>query len=98
MHRMDLEACVHEPFGQRGDRLFVVIVEVRPGGEELDGFEAVRSDVDQVLAAEPMLVKEVRRDAEAVHTRTNAQCRMHNAQSSTLSILHCALSIRPFLS
>jgi hypothetical protein len=33
----------------------------------------VRGDVDQVLAAEPMLVKEMRGDAEAIHRRALAK-------------------------
>ena len=45
-----------------------MIVEVRARGEQLDRFEAVRGDVDQVLAAQPMLVEQVRGDAEAVHS------------------------------
>ena len=61
---MDFEARVGEPFGQLRDRPFVVIVEVRSGREQLDGLEAVRGDVDQVLAGQPVLVEQVRRDAE----------------------------------
>ena len=58
---------VGEPFSQFRGRPLVVIVEVRASREELDGLEAVRGDVDQVLAAQPVLVKQMCRDAEAVH-------------------------------
>src|SRR6185436_7186870 len=49
---------------------------------QLDRLVAVRRDVDQVVAVEAMLVKEVRRDAEAVHgtTMPNAQCPMPKGQ------------------
>ena len=50
----------------------VVIVEVRARREELDRLEAVRGDVDQVVAAEPVVVEEVRGDAEALIT--HGQC------------------------
>ena len=42
----------------------VVIVEVRARGEHLDGLEAMRRDLDQVLPVEALGVEQVRGDAE----------------------------------
>src|SRR5439155_1595491 len=41
-----------------------VIIEVRPRGEDLDQLEPVRSNLQQVVAAQPLVVKEVRRHPE----------------------------------
>ena len=53
-----------QPLPQLGDRRGVVIVEVRPGGEQLDGLEPVAGDLGQVLPAQPLVVVEVRRNPE----------------------------------
>ena len=46
------------------DRRRVVVVEMRARREHLDGVEAVRGDLDEVVAAQPLAVEEVRRDPE----------------------------------
>ncbi len=46
-----LEAGFGQPLLQIGDRRRVVVVEMRPGREHLDQLEAVRRDLQQVIAA-----------------------------------------------
>src|SRR5215208_1179096 len=69
VYRVKLETRIGKPFGEFRDRPLVVIVEVCAGGEELDGLEAVRGDVDEMLTAQRLLVKQMCRDAEAIHRR-----------------------------
>ena len=64
VHAVQLEAGFGEPLLQVGDRRRVVVVEVRPRREQLDALEPVRRDLEQVLAAQPLAVVEVRRDPE----------------------------------
>src|SRR5687768_5079266 len=64
VHRMQVQARIGQPLGELKPCSLVVIVEVRPGGEELDRLESVRGDVDQVIPRELMFVKEMCRDAE----------------------------------
>ena len=54
----------HLTFVDRGNGVRVVIVEVPARGEDLDRLEAVTGDIDEVFAAQPLFVKEMRRDAE----------------------------------
>ena len=54
-----------EPLGELRRRRRVAVVEVGAGGEQLDRLEAVRGDMHEVLARQPLLVEEVCRDAEA---------------------------------
>ena len=61
---LQLEARVGEPLLQIRDRRRVVVVEVRPRREDLDALEAVRRDLEQVIAAQALSVVEVRGDAE----------------------------------
>ena len=69
---MQLEPRVREPLLQVGDRRRVVIVEVRPRREQLDRLEPVRRDLEQMVAAQPLAVVEVRRHAElAFRAQTN---------------------------
>ena len=65
VHRVERQARVVEPLGQRAHGDAVVVVEVRPRGEHLDALEAVRRNLDQVLAVEPLVVVQVRRNAKA---------------------------------
>jgi hypothetical protein len=54
---------------------------MRSRGEQFDRFKSVGGDVDQVLAAQSLLVKQVSGNAEAVHNAINAQGRMRNARA-----------------
>ena len=49
----------HSASASHGDA--VVVIEVGPRGEHLDAVEAVRGDLDQVVAVEPLVVEQVRR-------------------------------------
>ena len=51
VHACSVEPGLGEPLLQVGDGRRVVVVEVRPRGEQLDRVEAVRGDLEQVLAA-----------------------------------------------
>ena len=51
VHAVQLEPRFGEPLLQIGDRRRIVVVEMRPCGEELDGFEPVRGDLEQMVAA-----------------------------------------------
>jgi len=53
-----------QPVAELRDRRGVVIVEVRPRGEHLDRFEPVRRDVREVRPAQPLIVEQVRGNAE----------------------------------
>src|SRR5207302_10292462 len=66
MHRVKREPRVGQPFGELRNGAGIVIVEMRARGEHLDRLEAMAGDIDEVLAAQPRLVKEVGRDAEAM--------------------------------
>jgi hypothetical protein len=59
MDGVKLQARIGQPLGEPVYRLRVVIIEVRPRGEQLDRFEAVRRDMHEVLARQPRFVKEV---------------------------------------
>ncbi len=52
VHRGELQPRVVEPLGQlrHGER--IAVVEMRPQGKDLHPAEAVRRDVDEVLAVE----------------------------------------------
>ena len=64
MNAVQLETGVREPLLQVGDGRRVVVVEVRACREELERFESVRGDLQQVFAAQPLTVVEMRRHAE----------------------------------
>ena len=53
-----------EPLLQVGDDRRVVVVEVRPRGEHLDGLEPVRRDLEHVVARQSLVAVEMRRHAE----------------------------------
>src|SRR5439155_9699873 len=57
-------AGFREPLLQVGDGGRVVIVEMRPGREDFDRLESVRCDVEEMLAAQPLTVVQMRRDPE----------------------------------
>jgi hypothetical protein len=65
VQRVQFEAGVRQPLGERVDRARIGVVEVRTRGKHLDRVEAMGGDVDQMLAGEALGVEEVRRDAEA---------------------------------
>ena len=64
MHAVQDQAGVGQPLLQVGHRGRVLKVEMRPRGEHLDPVEAVCRDFEQVVAAQPVVVVEVRRDAK----------------------------------
>ena len=64
VNAMKLEARIRQPRLEVGDGGGVVVIEVRAGGEQLDRFEAIRRDLQQMLPAEPLTVIETRRDAK----------------------------------
>ena len=63
---MQLDVAFLEPAGQRLDGTVVVIVEMRSRGEQLDGVEALASDLDDVLAREPLVMEQMGGHAEAL--------------------------------
>jgi hypothetical protein len=65
MNAMEREPGFLQPSSEPGDRRGVVIVEVRPGGEHFHCFEPVRGNLFEVLAAEPLVVEQVRRDTKS---------------------------------
>ena len=68
---MQLETRLRQPLLQIGDGRRIVIIEVRPRREDLDGLETVRRDLGQVVPAQPLIVKEVRGNAEPHINRFN---------------------------
>ena len=62
----EIQACVGQPFGESADHVFVVVVEMRTGGEQLDRVESVRRYMHEVLPRQPRLVKQVRRYAKTM--------------------------------
>src|SRR5207245_4050394 len=64
VNRVQFEPGAGQPFLQVRDRRRVVIIEMASRREELDRLESMRRDVEQVLARQPLAVKEVRRDSE----------------------------------
>ena len=73
---------VVEPLAERANGRLVVIVEVRSRGKQLDAVQAVRRDLDEVLAVEALVVKEVRG-----HAKTQGAHTVH------LSSPHCRRSL-----
>src|SRR5215467_7794242 len=63
MDRGQLEPGFGEPLLKIGDARRIVVIEVQPRGEQLDDVKSVGRDFEQVVAAEPPLVIETRRDA-----------------------------------
>ena len=61
---VQLEPGFGQPLLQVRDRRRVVVVEVRARREHLDRLEAVRRDLEQMIAAQPLAVVEVRRHPE----------------------------------
>jgi hypothetical protein len=64
VNAVELEACLRQPRLKVSHGGGVVVVEVRARGEQLDRFEAVHRDLQQMLPAEPLSVIETRRDAK----------------------------------
>ena len=60
MDAPQIETRFREPLLQVRHRCGVVVVEVRPRGENLDHLESVRRDLQQVIAAQTLMVIEVR--------------------------------------
>ena len=58
------QAPLGQPAAQVTDARGVVVVEVRPRREQLDGVEPVCADLEQMVPTQPLTVIEVRRDAE----------------------------------
>ncbi len=67
---MELQPGVGQPVGESADRLFVVVIEMGTGGEQLDRVESVRRDVYEVLPRQPRFVKQVCRYAETGVSQT----------------------------
>ena len=76
VNRVEHQACVLQPLRQRSNGDAVVIVEVRARREHLDALKAVGSDLDQVFAIEPLVVKEMRGDAEPRAAHEIGSCRV----------------------
>jgi hypothetical protein len=61
---MHHQAGLCDPLLEIGDRGGAVIVEVRPGSEELHRLETVRRDLEEMLAGQALRVVEMRRHPE----------------------------------
>ncbi len=61
---MDPQPGIRERLLQLGNRALVFVRQVRTVREQLDGVEAVRRDLDQVIAAQPFVVIQVGGDGE----------------------------------
>ena len=61
---MQAQARVVEPLGQRDGGAAIAVVEVVAHGEHLDRLEAVRGDLDEVIAIEPIADVEMGGDSE----------------------------------
>ena len=98
MDRGQRQPRVVEPFGELLDRGRIPVVEVRSQREQLDGVEAVRSDVDEVLPIEPVRVEQVGETANGVPDthriarprRSNTACRAGHHASLRCSSLTAA--------
>ena len=64
VNAVQLETRVREPLLQVRHRRRVVVIEVRARREQLERFESVRGDLQQMFAAQPLTVVEMRRHAE----------------------------------
>ena len=64
MDAVQFEAGFRKPLLEVGHGRRIVIVEMRPRGEQLDAIETVRPDLEQMLSRQPIVVVEVRRDPE----------------------------------
>ncbi len=64
MQAVQHQAGLLQPSLQRLDRRAVAVIEVRPRCEQLDRLEAVDGDLRQMVPAQPLIVIEVRRNAE----------------------------------
>ncbi len=60
MDAVQLEPRFREPLLQIRDRRGIVVVEVRPRCEHFDRLEAVRRDLEELIAPEPLSVIQVR--------------------------------------
>ena len=61
---MERQSRLLQPLAQLGNRRRVVVVEVAARGEHLDRLEPVRRNLRQVIAAQALGVKEVRRNTK----------------------------------
>ena len=66
MHRVKRQAQFGQPFGELRGCARVVVIEMRTRREDLDCIEAVAGNIGELFAAQPVFVKEVCGDAEAV--------------------------------
>jgi hypothetical protein len=64
---MKAQSGVGQPLLQLADGLIAPVVEMRARSEQLDRLESVRGNVREVVALQPVTVKQVSRDAESVH-------------------------------
>ena len=64
MHRVQAEPGVVEPFGERDGGAPIAVVEMFAQREQLDRLEAMRRDLDEMIAIEPLANVKVRRDSE----------------------------------
>ena len=69
MHAVQREASLREPLLQVRDRGRIVIVDVRPGGEDLHGLESLGSYLDEVIPTESLVMIQVSRNSEQALAR-----------------------------
>ena len=62
---MQLDARVAQPLAEIGNGSWIVVVEMRSGGEELQQLEVVGRHIDDVVAGEAPVVEEMSRDTES---------------------------------
>ena len=65
VHRVELEPRLGQPAGEVRHRVVVAVVEMRARGKHFHRLEAVAGDERQVLARQPVIVKEVSGEPEA---------------------------------
>ena len=70
MQRVQLQARVGKPFGEPPDCRFIVVIEMRAGGAQLNRLKPVSRDMDKMLARQPRLVKQVGGYAKTVVWQT----------------------------
>src|SRR5205823_1737204 len=88
MNAVQREGRVRQPLDEQRDRRRVVVVEMTARREHFDRLEPVRCDGREMIAAESLVVVQVRRDAEAYgHSRRQCECRnqlLYHARSAEL--------------
>jgi hypothetical protein len=68
MNRGERQSRFSQPLLQIGCASVVVEIEMRPGGDQLDGIEPRTGDLAQVIAAQPLRAIEVCGDGERNRT------------------------------